>query len=58
MPFGLGHSFYFEHFRYGIQALYLYPFEVQLKKLRGLSPQANYTEQPPHVGEVSANFCG
>jgi hypothetical protein len=26
--------------------------------LRGLSPQANYTERPPHVGEVSANFCG
>jgi hypothetical protein len=22
------------------------------------SPQANYTERPPLVGEVSANFCG
>jgi hypothetical protein len=20
--------------------------------------KANYTERPPHVGEVSANFCG
>jgi hypothetical protein len=28
------------------------------KKLHGLSPQANYTERPPLVGEVSANFCG
>jgi hypothetical protein len=27
-------------------------------KLCGLSPQANYTERPPLVGEVSANFCG
>jgi hypothetical protein len=27
-----------------------------LKKLRGLSPQANYTERPPLVGEVSVNF--
>jgi hypothetical protein len=27
-------------------------------KLRGLSPQANYTEWPPLVGEISANFCG
>jgi hypothetical protein len=27
-------------------------------KLRGLSPQANYTERPPLVGEVSANFWG
>jgi hypothetical protein len=22
------------------------------------SPQANYIERPPLVGEVSANFCG
>jgi hypothetical protein len=22
------------------------------------SPQTNYTEWPPLVGEVSANFCG
>jgi hypothetical protein len=28
------------------------------KKLHGLSPQANYTERPPLVGEVIANFCG
>jgi hypothetical protein len=27
-------------------------------KLHGLSPRANYTEQPPIVGEVIANFCG
>jgi hypothetical protein len=27
-------------------------------KLRGLSPQANYTERPPLVGEDSANLCG
>jgi hypothetical protein len=27
-------------------------------KLRGLSPRANYSERPPLVGEVSANFCG
>jgi hypothetical protein len=26
------------------------------KKLRGLSPQANYTERPPLVAKVSANF--
>jgi hypothetical protein len=31
----------------------------QTKKLRGLSPRANYTDRaPPIVGEVSANFCG
>jgi hypothetical protein len=29
----------------------------EIKKLRGLSPQANYTDQrPPLVSEVSANF--
>jgi hypothetical protein len=28
------------------------------KKLRGLSQQANYTERPAIVGEVSANFRG
>jgi hypothetical protein len=28
------------------------------KKLRGFSPQVNYTEGPPLVGEVSANFSG
>jgi hypothetical protein len=27
-------------------------------KLHGMSPQANYTERPPLVGEVSANFWG
>jgi hypothetical protein len=27
-------------------------------ELRGLSPLANYTDRPPLVGEVSANFCG
>jgi hypothetical protein len=26
------------------------------KDLRDLSPQSNYTEWPPDVGEVSANF--
>jgi hypothetical protein len=30
----------------------------QKNKLCGLSPQANYTEPPPLVGEVSSNFCG
>jgi hypothetical protein len=28
------------------------------KTLRGLSPRAKYTERPPLVGEVSANFYG
>jgi hypothetical protein len=33
--------------------------EEKLKtKLRGFSPQANYTERPPHDDEVSAKFCG
>jgi hypothetical protein len=27
-------------------------------KLRGLSLQVNYTEGPPLVSEVGANFCG
>jgi hypothetical protein len=27
-------------------------------KLRGLSLRANYTERPPLVGDVSANFYG
>jgi hypothetical protein len=27
-------------------------------KLRGLSPQENYTERPPLVGVVSAISCG
>jgi hypothetical protein len=27
------------------------------KKLRGLSPRANYTDRLPPVGEVSANVC-
>jgi hypothetical protein len=31
---------------------------LYLQKLRGLSPWVNYTERPPLVGEVSANFCG
>jgi hypothetical protein len=31
----------------------------QQEKLRGFSPQANYTDEPPPlVGEVSANFSG
>jgi hypothetical protein len=34
------------------------PVCAQEKKLHGLSPQANYTERPPLVGEVIANFCG
>jgi hypothetical protein len=29
-----------------------------IKILRGLSPLASYTERPPLVGEVSADFCG
>jgi hypothetical protein len=29
-----------------------------IKNFHGLSPRANYTERPPLVGEVSANFCG
>jgi hypothetical protein len=33
-------------------------YYVELKKLRGFSPQANYTDRPPLIGEVSANFCG
>jgi hypothetical protein len=29
------------------------------KKLRGLSLRANYTNlAPPHLGEISVNFCG
>jgi hypothetical protein len=28
------------------------------QKLRGFSPQANYTERLPLVSEVSANFIG
>jgi hypothetical protein len=31
-------------------------FFIYIKKLRGLSPQANYTERPPLVSEVNANF--
>jgi hypothetical protein len=27
-------------------------------KLHSLSSLANYTERPPHVGNVSAKFCG
>jgi hypothetical protein len=31
---------------------------ASVKKIHGLSPQANYTvKAPPFVGEVSANFC-
>jgi hypothetical protein len=29
-----------------------------LSKLRGFSPQENYTERPPLFEEVSANLCG
>jgi hypothetical protein len=33
--------------------------DEQKKKLRGLIPRANYTnERPSFVGEVTANFCG
>jgi hypothetical protein len=39
-----------------------YTIHKQNKKLRGLSPQANYTDRlsdrRPLVGEVSANFSG
>jgi hypothetical protein len=31
---------------------------IILKKLRGFSPPANYTDLPPLVGEVNANFSG
>jgi hypothetical protein len=31
---------------------------ITIKKLRGLNPRSNYTERPPLVGDVSANFCG
>jgi hypothetical protein len=31
---------------------------LKLKNSVAFSPQANYTERPPLVGEVSANFCG
>jgi hypothetical protein len=34
------------------------PTSHSKKKLHGLSPQANYTDRPPLVGEVIANFCG
>jgi hypothetical protein len=32
--------------------------EFSTKKIRVFSPPANYTERPPLVGEVSANFSG
>jgi hypothetical protein len=45
-----------------VQSLYWlsYPGNTKKKttKLRGRSPQANYTDRPPLVGEVSANLCG
>jgi hypothetical protein len=33
---------------------------TKTKKLNSMafSPQANYTERPPLIGEVSGNFCG
>jgi hypothetical protein len=34
------------------------PLLLLLLNSVALSPQANYTERPPLVGEVSANFCG
>jgi hypothetical protein len=36
------------------------PLNGLTKKLNSVafSPQANYTDRPPLVGEVSANFCG
>jgi hypothetical protein len=39
---------------------HVYYCENQILKLNSVafSPQANYTERPPLVGEVSANFCG
>jgi hypothetical protein len=35
-------------------------FQDKKTKLNSVafSPQANYTERPPLVGEVSVNFCG
>jgi hypothetical protein len=33
-------------------------FDLELKHLCGLSPRVNYTDRPPLVGKVSANFCG
>jgi hypothetical protein len=35
-----------------------YYSDVNYKKSSGFSPRANYTERPPLVREVSANFCG
>jgi hypothetical protein len=53
------------HFGYRATALVknlepILPSKTNKKKLRGLSPQANYipTERPPLVGDVSANFSG
>jgi hypothetical protein len=39
---------------------YKHEYHKEANKFRGLSPQANYTDSAtgPHVGEVSANFCG
>jgi hypothetical protein len=32
-------------------------YSAVFKKLRGLSPRANYNDRPTLVGEVSAEFC-
>jgi hypothetical protein len=39
--------------------MYLYSLQIKggKKKLRGLSPRANYTDRAT-AGEVAANFCG
>jgi hypothetical protein len=46
--------------RLGKSLLIVPIFSLKLKtKFHGFGPRANYTaERPPHVGEVSANFCG
>jgi hypothetical protein len=38
--------------------LYAVSIVYGVKKLGGLSPQANYTERPPLVSEVSAKYAG
>jgi hypothetical protein len=34
----------------------VYALKLKKKKIRGFSPQANYTERSPPVSEASANF--
>jgi hypothetical protein len=38
--------------------MYVSSLGKHIKKLRGFIPQAKYTERPPLIGEVSANFNG